>query len=87
MLVSWKSRDAAIWLGIVVMVMVVLVYLPMVVAKPSDIGNGLNYLVDTLAFSGTALLLASALTAEEERERVRQHDLIPIEQRRLETLT
>jgi len=47
----------------------------------------LNYLVDTLAFSGTALLLASALTAEEKRERVRQHDLIPIEQRRLETLT
>jgi len=87
MLVNWKSRSAALWLGIVVLVVVVLVYLPMVVAKPSDIGNGLNYLVDTLAFSGTTLLLAGALRAEEKRERVQQHGLLPVEQRGLETLT
>jgi len=41
-----------------------LVYLPITVRNLSDIGNGLNYLVDTLAFSGTALLLASALPVE-----------------------
>jgi uncharacterized membrane protein len=87
MLVNWKARAAAIWLGIVALAMVVLIYLPMVIAKPSDIGNGLNYFVDTLAFSGTALLLATALTAEGQGERAHQHDLLPLEQRRLETLT
>ena len=83
---NWKARPAAIWLGIVALAMVAFIYLPMVIAKPSDIGNGLNYFVDTLAFSGSALLLAGALTGEERRERAHQHDLLPIEQRRLETL-
>jgi uncharacterized membrane protein len=60
-IVNWKARLAATWLGIVVFAIVLLVYLPIMVAKASDIGNGLNYLVDTLAFSGTALLLAGVL--------------------------
>jgi len=56
----------AAWVGIFVFVIVMLVYLPITVRNLSDIGNGLNYLVDmdTLAFSGTALLLASALPVE-----------------------
>jgi hypothetical protein len=44
--------------------LLVFVYLPMVVAKPSDIDNGLNYFVSTLAFSGVALLLAGALPTQ-----------------------
>jgi uncharacterized membrane protein len=87
MLINWKARSAATWLGIVVVAIVVLVYLPMVIANPSDIGNGLNYLVDTLAFSGSALLLAGASTKQEQRVGANQHDLLPTEQRRLETLT
>lgn len=62
---NWKARLAATWLGIFVFVVVLLVYLPIMVAKVSDIGNGLNYLVDTLAFSGAALLLAGALPSED----------------------
>ena len=64
MLFRWKARIVAAWVGIFVFVIVMLVYLPITVRNLSDIGNGLNYLVDTLAFSGTALLLASALPVE-----------------------
>ena len=44
MLVKWKSRPVAIWLGIVTLLVVGLVYPPVVFTKPLDIGNGLNYL-------------------------------------------
>jgi uncharacterized membrane protein len=60
----WKARIAAAWLGIISFVMVLLVYLPIMASNLSDIGNGLNYVVDTLAFSGAALLLANALPVE-----------------------
>ncbi len=65
---NWRSRLAATWLGIVVFVTVVLVYLPITIAKISDIANGLNYLADTLAFSGNALLLAGALPRGEHQD-------------------
>lgn len=60
----WKARLAAAWLGITSFIMVLLVYLPIMASNLSDIGNGLNYVVDTLAFSGTALLIANALPVE-----------------------
>jgi hypothetical protein len=44
-----------------VLLLVLFIYLPIVIANPADIGNGLNYLVDTLALSGSALTLAGAL--------------------------
>lgn len=62
---NWKARQAAAWLGIAVFVVILLVYLPILVANWSDIGNGWNYFVDTLAFSGAALLLAALLPAAE----------------------
>jgi hypothetical protein len=37
---------------------VVIVYAPIVVAKPGATGNALNFLVDTLLLSGTLLALA-----------------------------
>src|SRR5262249_10546437 len=60
-LVNRRARAAATWLGIAVFVIVLVVYLPIMIEKSSDIGNGLNYLVDTLAVGGTALLLAGVL--------------------------
>ena len=65
MLFNRKARIAAIWLEIFVFAIVLLVYLPITVSNLSDIANGLNYLADTLAFSGTALLLAGALPVED----------------------
>lgn len=67
LLFNWKSRLAATTLGIFVFVIVLLVYLPITAAKVSDIANGLNYFADTLAVSGTALLLARALPGVEVR--------------------
>jgi uncharacterized membrane protein len=58
---NWKSHAAAVWLGVVVFVVVLLVYVPIVIANPSNIGDGLNYLVDTLAFSGSVLLISRIL--------------------------
>lgn len=40
------------------------IYLSTVVATPSDIGNGTNCFVDTLAFSAATLLLADSLPKE-----------------------
>ena len=59
-----KARLAATVLGIVIFLLVMFVYLPTLVAHPADVGNELNYFVDTLVFSGAALLLADALPKE-----------------------
>lgn len=59
-MVNRKTRLAATGLGIFVLVLVLFVYLPILVAKPSDINEGLNFLVSTLAFGGAVLLLARA---------------------------
>lgn len=65
LIVRGQARLAATCLGIMILLLVLFIYLPIVAADPSDIGNGLNYLVDTLAFSGAALVLADALPRED----------------------
>ena len=65
LIVKGQARLAATYLGIMILLLVLFIYLPIVAADPSDIGNGLNYLVDTLAFSGAALVLADALPRED----------------------
>ncbi len=57
-LVNMKARLAATYLGIMILLLALFIYLPILFSNPSDIGNGLNYVVDTLAFSGAALVLA-----------------------------
>jgi uncharacterized membrane protein len=61
LVVKKQARLAAPGLGIMVLLLVLFIYLPILIANPADIGNGLNYLVDTLALSGSALALAGAL--------------------------
>jgi uncharacterized membrane protein len=65
LLLNRKTRAAATALGAMVLLLVVFVYLPILVVRLKDIDNGLNYFVDTLAFSGAALLLADAMPKEE----------------------
>jgi uncharacterized membrane protein len=65
-LLNRKTRAAATYLGLAILVLLAFVYLPMVIAKPSDIDNGLNYFVSTLAFSGVAFLLAAAIPREDQ---------------------
>jgi uncharacterized membrane protein len=64
LLLNKKSRLAATYLGIMILIIVLVIYLPILIDIPLDIGNGLNYFADTLLFSGTALLLADALPKE-----------------------
>jgi len=60
------SRLAATLLGIMILVVVLVVYLPITIGIPSDIGNGLNYFADTLMFGGTALMLATGMAPREK---------------------
>ena len=57
-------RQAATYFGVTILLLVLVIYLPYLISKPSDI-VALNYFFDTMALSGTALVLANAL-----RERV-----------------
>jgi hypothetical protein len=59
-----KPRLAATWLGLMILLLVFVVYVTVVVANPSDIGGGLNYLVDTLLLSGSALAFAGSQRRE-----------------------
>ncbi len=61
-LVNVKARLAATYLGIMILLLVLFIYLPILFSRPSDIGNGFDYVVDTLAFSGAALVLTHAIS-------------------------
>lgn len=58
LLLNKQVRRAATWLGLVIFLLVLFLYLPIVIANPADIANGLNYFADTLLLSGAALALA-----------------------------
>ncbi len=58
LLLNKQVRRAATWLGLVILLLVLLLYLPIVIAIPGDIANGLNYLADTLLLCGAVLALA-----------------------------
>lgn len=55
-----KTRLAATWLGLMIFLLVLAVYVPIMLTTPSDINTGLNYVADTLLLSGSALALAGA---------------------------
>ena len=64
LLVGKKTRAAATWLGLTVLVIVLVVYLPIATVERASLDNGLNYLFDTLMFCGTVLLLAAGMPRE-----------------------
>jgi uncharacterized membrane protein len=56
------AQAAATWLGAAFLALVVLIYLPMEIVHPSiAISGELDYVADTLAMSGAALLVARAM--------------------------
>jgi uncharacterized membrane protein len=61
LLLGKKPRAAATWVGLSVLLVVLVVYLPIGIVDLASLDNGLNYLGDTLMFSGTVLLLAGAM--------------------------
>jgi uncharacterized membrane protein YphA (DoxX/SURF4 family) len=60
LLVGKKTRAAATWLGLTVLLAVLVVYVPFAVAERASL-EGINYFADTLMYCGALLLLAGAL--------------------------
>ena len=61
LLVGKKTRAAATWLGLTVLFVELVVYVPIGVVERASLDNGLNFAADTLMFCGTVLLLAGAM--------------------------
>jgi uncharacterized membrane protein YphA (DoxX/SURF4 family) len=68
LLAGKKNRASAMWLGMTVLFIVLVVYVPIAVVERASLDNGLNYLGDTLMFCGTVLLLAGAMPREAKAE-------------------
>jgi uncharacterized membrane protein len=64
LLVGKKTRAAATWIGLTVLFVVLVVYVPIGIVERASLNNGLNYVMDTLMFCGTVLLLAGAMPRE-----------------------
>ena len=64
LLVGKKTRAAATWIGLTLLFVVLVVYVPTAVVERASLDNGLNYLFDTLMFCGTVLLLAGTMPRE-----------------------
>ena len=60
LIVNKKTGIAATYLGLTILLAVLWIYLPMLLAAPTDL-IALNYFFDTLFFCGAILLLANAL--------------------------
>ena len=64
LLIGKKTRRAAIWLGWTVLFVELVVYVPIGIVDRASLGQGFNYVGDTLMFCGTVLLLAGAMPHE-----------------------
>ena len=64
--VGKKSRAAATWIGLTVLLVVLVVYVPIGVMDRASL-IGINYLGDTLMYCGAVLLLAGAMPREGSR--------------------
>ena len=66
LLIGKKTHAAATWLGLTVLVVEIAVYAPIGWAGRASLGDGLNYVMDTLMFCGTVLLVAGALPGKRQ---------------------
>jgi len=64
LLLGKKTRAAATWLGLTVLLVVVVVYVPIQFVERASLDTGFNFLADTLMFCGAILLLANAMPRE-----------------------
>jgi uncharacterized membrane protein YphA (DoxX/SURF4 family) len=67
LLIGKKTRAAAMGLGLVVLFVELVVYVPIGVVDRASLANGLNYVADTLMFCGAIVLLAGAMPRETQR--------------------
>jgi len=67
LLVGKKTRAAATWLGLTVLFVELVVYVPIGVVERASLDKGLNYVFDTLMFCGAAFLLAGAMPRPDDQ--------------------
>ena len=65
LLIGKKTRAAATWVGLTVLFVELVVYVPIAIVERASLDKGLNYFADTLMFCGTVLLLAGAMPRED----------------------
>jgi uncharacterized membrane protein len=65
LLINKRTRAAATWVGLTVLFVELVVYVPVAIVERASLDKGLNYFADTLMFCGTVLLLAGAMPREE----------------------
>jgi uncharacterized membrane protein YphA (DoxX/SURF4 family) len=63
LIVGKKTRAAATWLGLTVLFVVLVVYVPIAVVERASL-ESFNYMADTLMYCGAVLLLAGAMPPE-----------------------
>ena len=63
LLVGKKTRAAAMWLGLTVLFVILVVYVPVAVVERANL-ESFNYMADTLMYGGAVLLLAGAMPRE-----------------------
>ncbi|MFZ0731373.1 MAG: hypothetical protein WAM79_03505 [Candidatus Sulfotelmatobacter sp.] len=68
LLLGKKTRAAATWVGLAVLVVELFVYVPIGVVERASLDNGFNYWADTLMFCGAVLMLAGAMPREASRQ-------------------
>lgn len=66
LLLNFKPRISACWIGVLMTLLTALLYLPILARTrdPSQMTDAVNFVADTLMFGGIALLVARALPAE-----------------------
>jgi uncharacterized membrane protein len=64
LLVGKKTRAAATWVGLTVLFVELVVYVPIGVVDRVSLDNGLNYMGDTLMYCGAVFLLAGVMPRE-----------------------
>jgi uncharacterized membrane protein YphA (DoxX/SURF4 family) len=67
LLMGKKTRAAATWLGLTVLFVELVVYVPIAIVERASL-VGFNYMADTLMYGGAVLLLAGAMPHEDSSE-------------------
>jgi uncharacterized membrane protein YphA (DoxX/SURF4 family) len=75
LLIGKKTRAAATWAGLTVLLVELAVYVPIGIVDRASLDNGLNYVGDTLMYCGAVLLLAAAMPREGNRVRAPEPNL------------
>lgn len=70
LLIGKKTRVAATWVGLAVFFVELIIYVPIAVVDRTSLGNGFNYMADTLMFCGGVFLLAAAMPREESHHAI-----------------